>query len=183
MNLNPLFWVNELKEIGQRMKATGPINSILWCITLPHHSSRPLCTFCLYPLCYSLIILSGVRVHVANCAQRLSLRMAKRFAQCWHSPWLCPATLIYANYYNSLIFFFFFSVSSFSVMHTQSNKQKQLFGRHFSMGTFHLPLAAPETEGSVPYCCRSRPVCAWLRPRPIHYNQLHATCVDCKYFS
>lgn len=108
MNLNPLFWVNELKEIGQRMKATGPINSILWCITLPHHSSRPLCTFCLYPLCYSLIILSGVRVHVANCAQRLSLRMAKRFAQCWHSPWLCPATLIYANYYNSLIFFFFF---------------------------------------------------------------------------
>lgn len=45
MNLNPLFWVNELKEIGQRMKATGPINSILWCITLPHHSSRPLRAF------------------------------------------------------------------------------------------------------------------------------------------
>lgn len=33
MNLNPLFWVNELKEIGQRMKATGPIMNILWCIT------------------------------------------------------------------------------------------------------------------------------------------------------
>lgn len=159
MNLNPLFWVNELKEIGQRMKATGPINSILWCITLPHHSSRPLRAFCLYPLCYSLIILSGVRVRAANCAERLSLRMAKRFAHCWHSPWLCPATLNYANYYNSLIFFLD-SVSSFSVMHTQSNKQKHIFGIDIfldSNGDF--PLSAPESQGGVPHC-----QCAWLRP-------------------
>lgn len=141
MNLNPLFWVNELKEIGQRMKAAGPINSILWCITLPHHSSTPLLAFCLYPLCYSLIILSGVRVRVANCAEHLSLRMAKRFAQCWHSLWLCPATLNYANYYNSLIYFLFFyffnSVSAFSVMHNQSNKQKQVFSQD-SNGDFPL---------------------------------------------
>lgn len=39
--------------------------------------------------------------------------MAKRFAQRWHSPWLCPATLNYANYSNSLIFFFFLSLSCF----------------------------------------------------------------------
>lgn len=96
MNLNPLFWVNELKEIGQRMKATGPINGILWCITLARHSTRPLCAFCLYPLCYSLIILSGVRVRVANCADRLSLRMAKDSPNtdtppdCAQPPWIMP---------------------------------------------------------------------------------------------
>ena len=107
MNLNPLFWVNELKEIGQRMKATGPINGILWCITLARHSTRPLCAFCLYPLCYSLIILSGVRVRVANCADRLSLRMAKDSPNtdtppdCAQPPWIMPIIPI-------LWFFFFF---------------------------------------------------------------------------
>lgn len=115
MNLNPLFWVNELKEIGQGMKATGPINSILWCITLAHHSGRLLCAFCLYPLCYSLIILSRVRVRVDNCAERLSLRMAKDSPKRWHSPQLCPATLNYANYSNSLIFFLL--PSSFSLLY------------------------------------------------------------------
>lgn len=96
MNLNPLFWVNELKEIGQRMKATGPINGILWCITLAHHSTRPLCAFCLYPLCYSLIILSRVRVRLANCADCLSLRMAKDSPNtdtppdCAQPPWIMP---------------------------------------------------------------------------------------------
>lgn len=96
MNLNPLFWVNELKEIGQRMKAAGPINSILWCITRAHHSSRPLCAFCLYPLCYSLIILSRVRVRVANCADHPSLRMAKDLPNadtppdCAQPPWIMP---------------------------------------------------------------------------------------------
>lgn len=147
MNLNPLFWVNELKEIGQRMKATGPINSILWCITLPHHSSRPLRAFCLYPLCYSLIILSGVRVRAANCAERLSLRMAKRFAHCWHSPWLCPATLNYANYYNSLIFFWggvglIQSPLLVSCTPNQTNKSMYLALTFFwtVMGTFHFLL-------------------------------------------
>lgn len=107
MNLNPLFWVNELKEIGQRMKAAGPINSILWCITPAHHSSRPLCAFCLYPLCYSLIILSRVRVRVANCADRPSLRMAKDSPNadtppdCAQPPWIMPIIPI-------LWFFFFF---------------------------------------------------------------------------
>lgn len=111
MNLNPLFWVNELKEIGQRMKATGPINSILWCITLAHHSTRPLCAFCLYPLCYSLIILSGVRVRVANCADCLSLRMAKDSPNtdtppdCAHPPWITPIITI--------LWFFFLSLSLF----------------------------------------------------------------------
>lgn len=177
MNLNPLFWVNELKEIGQRMKAAGPINSILWCITLPHHSSTPLLAFCLYPLCYSLIILSGVRVRVANCAEHLSLRMAKRFAQCWHSLWLCPATLNYANYYNSLIYFLFFyfflirSPPSVSCTTNQTNKSKYFL--RTVMGTFHLALAAAET------LLPDRPTCTWLRPRPAHDNQLHATCVDC----
>lgn len=185
MNLNPLFWVNELKEIGQRMKATGPINSILWCLTLPQHSSRPLRAFCLYPLCYSLIILSGVRVHVANCAERLFLRMA-RFTQCWHPPWLCPATLNYANYYNSLIFLFlFFQFSLLLQCHAHPIKQTkastwQTFLRTV-MGTFHLRLAAPETRGRVLHCCWSGPGCACLRPWPNRYNQLHATCVDCKY--
>lgn len=110
MNLNPLFWVNELKEIGQRMKATGPINSILWCITLAHHSTRPLCAFCLYPLCYSLIILSGVRVRVANCADCLSLRMAKDSPNtdtppdCAQPPWITPILTI---------LWFFFPLSLF----------------------------------------------------------------------
>ncbi len=110
MNLNPLFWVNELKEIGQRMKATGPINGILWCITLARHSTRPLCAFCLYPLCYSLIILSGVRVRVANCADRLSLRMAEDSPNtdtppdCAQPPWIMPIIPI-------LWFFFSFTKS------------------------------------------------------------------------
>lgn len=71
MNLNPLFWVNELKEIGRGMKTAGPITGILWCIT-HFHSPQLLCTFCLYPLCYSLIILLGVRGELLNCANGLT---------------------------------------------------------------------------------------------------------------
>ncbi len=112
MNLNPLFWVNELKEIGQRMKATGPINGILWCITLARHSTRPLCAFCLYPLCYSLIILSGVRVRVANCADSLSLRMAKDSPNtdtppdCAQPPWIMPIIPILWFFFPSLSLFY-----------------------------------------------------------------------------
>lgn len=124
MNLNPLFWVNELKEIGQRMKATGPINSILWCITLPHHSSRPLRAFCLYPLCYSLIILSGVRVHVANCAERLSLWGWQKDSPDADT---VPSHLELHQLLQFFDFFFLTLVPSFPVMHTQSNKQT--FGR------------------------------------------------------
>lgn len=76
MNLNPLFWVNELKEIGRGMKTAGPITGILWCITC-FHSPHLLCAFCLYPLCYSLIILLGVRGDLPNCANGLTLRIAQ----------------------------------------------------------------------------------------------------------
>lgn len=74
MNLNPLFWVNELKEMGQGMKATGPITATLWCIILPH-SLKWLCTFCLHPL-FFINYSVGVRVRAANCADGPALRMA-----------------------------------------------------------------------------------------------------------
>lgn len=72
MNLNPLFWVNELKEIGRGMKTAGPITDILWC-TACFRSPKLLCAFCLYPFCYLLIILLGVRGELPNCANGLTL--------------------------------------------------------------------------------------------------------------
>lgn len=59
MNLNPLFWVNELKEIGQSMKATGPIMSILWCITCQHPPYHFVSLS--WSLGYSLIIPEGLK--------------------------------------------------------------------------------------------------------------------------
>lgn len=154
MNLNPLFWVNELKEIGQGMKAAGPINSILWCITLARHSSRPLRAFCLYPLCYSLIILSGVRVRVANCADRLSLRMAKDSPNtdtppdCAQPPWIMPIIPI--------LWFFFFSFTKLFPPHSlrlamaQSPSPKSLprWWTHLYTNNPIGPFSKPPTRGA-----------------------------------
>lgn len=145
MNLNPLFWVNELKEIGQGMKATGPINSILWCITLARHSSRPLRAFCLYPLCYSLIILSGVRVRVANCADRLSLRMAKDSPNtdtppdCAQPPWIMPIIPILWFFFLLLSCFFPPSTPSDSPWLSLHHRNPSLAGEHTHTQT--IPLA------------------------------------------
>lgn len=72
MNLNPLFWVNELKEMGQGMKATGPITNPLWCLIPP--SLGRFGTF-LTVFHFSLIIFLGVRGQPANCANWQALRM------------------------------------------------------------------------------------------------------------
>lgn len=66
MNLNPLFWVNELKEMGEGMKAAGPITTlfdVLFSLTQSNGSAH-----FVFILCFSLIIVLGVRVRTANCA-------------------------------------------------------------------------------------------------------------------
>lgn len=59
MNMNPLFWINELKEISKEWKPQGQ----LWAFSDVLYASTQHITLCLCldPLCYSLIILEGLK--------------------------------------------------------------------------------------------------------------------------